>query len=44
MEENDLSSTNHQLVAEAMARAEAGRPDTPNEISLSAPFGRIRGG
>ena len=28
LEENDLSSTNHQLVAEAMARAEAGRPDT----------------
>jgi hypothetical protein len=34
MEENDLSSTNHQLVAEAMARAEAGRPDTPDEIFL----------
>ncbi|MDR3422486.1 MAG: hypothetical protein P4L00_01460 [Candidatus Acidoferrales bacterium] len=34
MEENDLSSTNHQLVAEAMARAEAGRHDTPDEIFL----------
>jgi hypothetical protein len=34
MEENDLSSTNHQLVAEAMARAEAGRPDAPDEIFL----------
>ena len=34
MEENDLSSTNHQLVAEAMARAEAGRRDTPDEIFL----------
>ncbi len=34
MEENDLSSTNHQLVAEAMARAEAGRPDTPDKIFL----------
>jgi hypothetical protein len=34
LEENDLSSTNHQLVAEAMARAESGRPDTPDEIFL----------
>ena len=34
MEENDLSSTNHHLVAEAMARAEAGRPYTPDEIFL----------
>ncbi len=34
MEENDLSSTNHQLVAEGMARAEAGRPDKPDEIFL----------
>lgn len=34
MEENDLSLTNHQLVAEAMARAESGRPDAPDEIFL----------
>ena len=34
MEENDLSSTNHQLVAEAMMRAEAGRSGTPDEIFL----------
>jgi hypothetical protein len=34
LEENDLSSTNHQLVAEAMARVEAGRTDRPDEIFL----------
>jgi hypothetical protein len=34
MEENDLSLTNHQLVAEAMARAESGRSDVPDEICL----------
>jgi hypothetical protein len=34
MEENDLSLTNHQLVADAMARAEAGRSDAPDEIFL----------
>jgi hypothetical protein len=34
LEENDLSLTNHQLVAEAMARAEAGRADAPDEIFL----------
>ena len=34
MEESDLSLTNHQLVAEAMARAEAGRSDAPDEIFL----------
>jgi hypothetical protein len=34
MEENDLSLTNHQVVAEAMASAEAGRLDAPDEIFL----------
>jgi hypothetical protein len=34
LEENDLSLTNHQLVAEAMSRAEAGRADAPDEIFL----------
>jgi hypothetical protein len=34
MEENDLSLTNHQLVAEAVARAEAGRSDVPDEVFL----------
>jgi hypothetical protein len=34
LEENDLSSTNHQLVAEAMFRAEADRADAPDEIFL----------
>jgi hypothetical protein len=34
LEENDLSLTNHQLVAEAMSRSEAGRPDAPDEIFL----------
>lgn len=34
MEENDLSLTNHQLVAGAMANAEAGRSDAPDEIFL----------
>jgi hypothetical protein len=34
LEENDISCTNHQLVAEAMARVEAGRPNIPDEIFL----------
>lgn len=32
LEENDISLTNHQLVADAMARAEAGVVDPPDEI------------
>ena len=38
MEENDLSLTNHQVVAEAMASAEAGRTDAPDEIFLVSTF------
>ena len=34
MEENDLSLTNHELVAKAMAHAESGRSDVPDEIFL----------
>ena len=34
LEENDLLLTNHQFVADAMARAETGRPDMPDEIFL----------
>ena len=34
LEESDLSLTNHQLVANAMTSAEAGRSDTPDEIFL----------
>ncbi len=38
MEENDLSLTNHQVVAEAMASAEFGRSDAPDEIFLVSTF------
>jgi len=38
MEENDISSTNAELVFHAMMRAEAGKPDTPDEIYLVSTF------
>jgi hypothetical protein len=38
LEENDISSTNPQLVYEAMVRAEAGRSDAPDEIYLLSTF------
>ena len=38
LEENDISSTNPQLVYEAMVRAEAGRSDVPDEIYLVSTF------
>ena len=38
LEENDISSTNPQLVYEAMVRAETGRSDVPDEIYLVSTF------
>ena len=34
LEENDISLTNHQVVFEALTRAEAGRKDMPDEVYL----------
>ena len=38
LEENDMSLTNHQVVADAMASAEAGRSDAPDEVFLVSTF------
>jgi hypothetical protein len=38
LEENDMSLTNHQVVADAMVDAEAGRSDAPDEIFLVSTF------
>ena len=38
LEEDDISSTNAELVYHAMMRAEAGKPDPPDEIYLVSTF------
>ena len=38
LEENDLSLTNHQRVADALASAEAAMPDAADEIFLVSTF------
>ncbi len=38
LEDRDIYLTNHQLVYEALSRAEGGRPDAPDEIFLVSTF------
>jgi hypothetical protein len=38
LEENDISTTNHQLVADAMSIAEEGIPDKPDEVFLVSTY------
>jgi hypothetical protein len=38
LEDRDIQLTNHQLVYEALCRAERGRPDAPDEVFLVSTF------